>query len=277
MQPRRRISPPLSGAPVLLIGALWLVLVWADAATAAETWTNRLGQEMEADVLGYDLESREVLFAYGPNGDTMRYPLRDLEAPSRLRAVFSKNSLASLSEAGWRPDTTFFLQVGAIWILCLFALAGLSSFGGFWAAARIISGESGFFYHLSGFLKYVFANSCIALIAYTLIILSVLLQFSKTGTEGPPALDLSLIRPSNGSLIALQLITWVVLTFVIDFHYQIGWFRALFVQFLSNALGFLFSLLLVGGGVALLMYYLNQPDLFDHAVNAWFLEPLGLL
>ena len=278
MRVRRRNPLPARGTPILLIGALWLAAVGTNVVAAEETWTNRLGQEMEAEVLGYDLESREVLFAHGPNGDPMRYPLRDLDAPSRLRAVFSKNSLASLSEAGWRPDTTFFLQVGAIWILCLFALAGLSSFGGFWAAARLVSGEAGFFHHLSGFLKYVFANSFLALVAYTLIILSVMLQFSNTpGTEGPPGFDLSLIRPRNGSLIAFQLITWVFLTFVIDLHYQIGWFRALFVQFLSNVLGFLFSLLLIGGGAALLMYYLNQPDLVDHAVNAWFLEPLGLL
>ncbi len=249
----------------------------------AATWTNRDGQRIEASVLGYDIETHEVHFAYGTDGETFRYPLRDLDWQSRLRAVFSPASLASLNEAGWRPEPAYFLRLALAWVLALLVFSLVVSFGGFWTAARLVSGEPGFFYHLSGFLKYVFANSVIALVSYTLVILAALNHFSGVASDAASAQDAlatlssSTSLPGRGWLLLFQLVVWAILIFVIGSHYQLGFFRSLLILFLNGFFGLLIAAALLLGLGTLAVRLFRRPDLLDHVVNGWLLEPLGLL
>ncbi|MCB1230691.1 MAG: hypothetical protein KDN19_10515 [Verrucomicrobiae bacterium] len=259
--------------------ALTAFLATVDAATAADAlWTNQKGESIHAEVIGYDIDRKEIIFARNEDGEVIHYPLRDLAWPSRLRAVFSPASLASLRESGWRLAPGFFIRVGLIWVVSLLVFVLVCGFGGFWTAARLVSGKPGLFHHLSGYLKYLFSNSLIALGAYTLLIGAALLSVSaQQSAAAPEPLNLRAILPSQAMLIALQVITWILLVFVIDFHYRVGFGRALLILILNGLFSFLIAAVLVGTLSAGIVYVAKQPYFIDHAVNDWLLEPIGLL
>ncbi len=275
-------SPSSPGCPPLwLIGALAFFLPgigFAQQQGKLQTWTNRNDQKIRAEVVGYDLETRTVQFRSGDAGD-FNYPLRDLDWKSRLRALGTAAAVRSLYEQGWQPPAGYFLRAGLIWLIALMGSSMAVGFGSFWAAARLISGERDLARHISGFIKYLYTNVFIAIVLYLILMATIMAGAISTlgptlrGAPGPPGLA----SPTPAVFLALQTFAWLILAFTIHRHYQLGFARSLVFLALKGVFAILLAALLIGGSIALLVFVWNQPDLADHAVNAWLLEPLGLL
>lgn len=212
-------------------------------AEEASLWIDRSGRTMEAALVGYDRQTKEVIFEKGDRR-TYRFPLVELSYASKLEAVWRLTD-------GTPPDSGIdaemkgrFLKRSALVLLpfaavCLLAGA-LIEFLFYWLGARMATGVGEWRRHALAWIKLSVAGLFLVLLPLVALFVVLGLRIDPSGFfEESPWRGMVFIIVLGLYFLVVPLLATVA---ILRSHYEISWPRAWWVLLVVAAIRLLANL-----------------------------------